>query len=120
MEVPSLAESSLSSTESSFEGSKNNPYIQHVNSDFCERNREFDIHHMDTIAHGDFDRSGYSIRVKTFVTDGYLWSAQMYTKAPGYEERAILVKGPSRDATHDLIEEYHRKQDSRSDLPWVQ
>jgi hypothetical protein len=104
---------SLSSTteESSFEGSKLNPFIQHVNSDFPERNREFDIHHMDTIEHGDFDRSGYNIRVKTYVTDGHLWSAQMYNGAPGYEDRAILIKGPSRDATHGLIDEYHRKLD---------
>jgi hypothetical protein len=101
--------SSLSSTYSSFDGSKSNPYIQHVNSDFPKQNREFDIHHMGKIEHGDFDRSGFNIRVKTYITDKDLWSARMYNGVPGYEDWAILVKGPSRDATHDTIDDYHRK-----------
>lgn len=113
MDIPSLApsSSSLSSMHSNFAGSKSNPYILHVDSNYPERNREFDIHHMDTIEHGDFHRSGYNIRVKTYITDVPFWSAQMQNGIPDHEDRAILVKGPSRDATHDLIDEYHRKLD---------
>jgi hypothetical protein len=94
---------------SSHEGSKINPYVINVDVEHPERNREFDIEFVQQIKHNNYIRSGYHIRVNVGVKDLDLWQAKMVQQGEGFENRAILVKGPSRPFWMNCTLEYHRK-----------
>jgi hypothetical protein len=106
---PWLDPSSVSKTsETSFEGSKLNPHIIYVQPEWPERNREFDIEFVNRIKHGDYTRSGFHIRTQASIKDINIWSASMYQES-GYENRAVLVKGPSRSHWLNNVDDYHRR-----------
>jgi hypothetical protein len=96
------------SDPSSFLGSKTNPHIIQVDPEFPEKHREFDIEFVERMKHGDYFRSGYHIRTEVGVKDPDLWSATMCQEA-GYENRAVLVKGPARSCWFRNVDQYHRR-----------
>jgi hypothetical protein len=97
-----------STSASLHEGSKTNPSVTIVDVNHPERNQEFDIDFMEQMKHGDNVRKGYHIRVNAGVMDVDLWEARMY-QGEGYDNRAILVEGPSRTFWMNKIKSYHQK-----------
>jgi hypothetical protein len=84
------------------------PISSQVDPEWPERHQEFDVEYVQRIKHGDYVRSGYHIRTEVGLKDKDLWSAVMYQGA-GFENRAVLVKGPCRSFWYDKIEDYHRR-----------
>jgi hypothetical protein len=114
--TPAPSWNSVESTSaSSHEGSKMNPYVINVDVKHPERNREFDIQFVGHMKHGDYVRDGYHIRVDAGVMDVDLWEARMH-EGEGYNNnRTILVKGPSSPFfSLNKIEAYHRKSECSS------
>jgi hypothetical protein len=105
--IVSRAPSSNPVNISSFLGSRANPHIIHVDPEFPERHREFDIEFVKRMKHGNYSRSGFHIRTEVGLEDPDLWSAAMYQEA-GYTNRAVLVKGPSSSCWYGNVEQYHR------------
>lgn len=91
------------------EGSRNNPYIIHVNVRQPEANREFCIQEVDKILHNNWARKGFHIRTHVGLDDKKYWSASMYRDNPSIEDRAVLIKGRSRPSCYDMTDDYHRK-----------
>jgi hypothetical protein len=111
--MSSSAESSWTSLSEAtspelFEGSRSNPYIIRVDTNFPERHREFDVEYVDRIQHGEYVRQGYHIRANVSVADAGLFEATMFT-GNGLNDRAMLIKGPCRSSWHSQVDEYHRR-----------
>ena len=91
-------------------GTRANPYQIHVNLERPEDNREFDVELIQQIEHGNHTLSGVHIRRLTAVQDFMIWEATV-SRDPDFKDRAILIKGPSRDFWFNQIEEYHKDMD---------
>ena len=75
-----------------------------------ERNRNFDIQHVDNINHDDyFNRSGYHIRKTVAPPDMNSWMAEVPTGEYEsiWEGRLIRVKGAAQDFWLRDTERYH-------------
>jgi hypothetical protein len=103
--LPSLAASSSAGSESSssYEGSKDNPVVIYVDTNFPERNGKFDVEFIPRIEHGGWAREGYHIRVEIGIADADMWSAYME------DNHTIIIRGRSRSSTFDQVKAYHRK-----------
>jgi hypothetical protein len=57
--------------------------------------------------HNNYTRSGFHIWTQTAVQDLDLWEATVYTSDPNLQNRAILIKGPSRCWWFSQAGKYH-------------
>jgi hypothetical protein len=82
--------------------------VIHVDPLFPERHRQFDIEYIERIKSGDYVRSGFHIRTQSSFHDCDTWEANMHYGG-GFDDRAVLVKGPSRSSWFSNVQDYHRR-----------
>ena len=93
------------------EGTKAYPWIISVDVHHPERNREFCVTPVQKMKRDGWSRSGWHIRRSIPLEDHLLW--EMTVPGPerneynSFEERCVLIKGPSRDAWIRDSDYYH-------------
>jgi hypothetical protein len=90
------------------EGTLEYPYIHHVNMEFPEHNRGFNIVLVNDIEHQGYTRDGFHIRKGTAAMDSMNWEAFVpFERFPSLAHRALMFKGPSQDYLHRDTKLYH-------------
>lgn len=112
---------SLTSSEvDNYPGSKQKPWVIHVDCDHPERNLIFDIRFIPRLEHNGWAREAIDIRTRVGLGDEPCWAAWIDTNVSNeFEDRVIMVKGRSRSSEYDKIEQYHRKNKKGVDLSAV-
>ncbi len=80
------------------DGTLINPFVIHVDLEFPERNREFEVERVKGIIHKQHTHDGFHIRTSVPPPNLSLWEATIPEDFPEYwKNRVIQVKAPSRD-----------------------
>jgi hypothetical protein len=91
-------------------GTKQHPYVMHVDLAYPERNQEFCIERVSSICHNSYSRKGLHIRRAVPVSDFDRWEAYIPNGYPAeLDFRLVLIKGPSQNFWLRDSERYHKK-----------
>ena len=96
------------------EGTKFNPHIIHVNTNFPESHCEFDIEKVDRFEKAGWVVQGYHIRKDLGASDKGQWQANMVSYR-NCDNKAVLIKGKTRKSCFDEVATYHHA----GTLPYV-
>jgi hypothetical protein len=99
------------------DGSMQSPWLQFVDIERPEVNREFGIQYVLQMTQGQYERNGFHIRMTVAALDWDKWEAVIPKQGAypaEYNNRLVLVKGPSFSYFEKNSEEYHKGSDKNN------